>query len=833
MMSSIYTRLFLLASLIATWLFADECFTDAYYPKGARANRIDVKHLEYEGIGFNEGYTSLDLFLSNPEPFYDSLYLFFDGRAHIFNSGKPAANVGLGCRYVFKSLVDALGLNAYYDYRNSKHLDTNQFGAGLEFLSRNWEFRVNGYLPLGKKTSDLYDLEFSHFTGHSVMVSRKYDFAMYGGDAEIGCHFKRWKNFDFYLGVGPYAFKGKQIGDPAIGGKLRVKGRFGEYINLEASDSYDAVFHNRFNAELAISIPFGPRSKPKPGRKASCCKQNIFQRWVHDTPYRNEIVVLDTKKKTSAAINPGTGQPYLFWFVDNTSSSLGTFESPFPTLASAQTSSRPNEVIYVFPGDGTPTGMDVGIVLQGGQRLLGSGAEQVLSSSLGEFSIPAQTVTAPTITNQSGGTRVITIVDNNEISGLTIQMHADGVLLSGIDQANSSLTNLTVKNNRLFGSSEGSGNVYGVDLTNASGKIDILNNDFSIYDSGGGVGIAVNIGNTNITDASFNVKNNESNGNTYCAISLTNCTNNQVVISDSTATNTGDNITVAIDNTAQNLPTNFIAIENNHLAGSGSGITCTFGSDSAYYADVALSIKGNEIFNTNHNVNLVLAGLSSTNADVFGNTMFGGTQGGGNPAVLIATANSCHLGLNMRNNHMESFDNGTIVLTTSNTSTLSGLINNNQFSNSIASIFAITDGSTGTTGMTFQGNQFIGGTRALFPTINASGKIYTVNNNTFTNQSVSGVLVNCSGSSNIHLDGNAFVASQDRSVAITSPFGGVACVSFTNNRADPQKVYSGSSFFGAYNLDGTGGTLNLEPVFGNIGVLDLTSVTNVSQGTCQ
>ena len=54
--------------------------------------RISAAQREGRGIGYNEGYSSIDGFFtfSNIRNFHP----FFDARAHIFNNGKLAANAG-------------------------------------------------------------------------------------------------------------------------------------------------------------------------------------------------------------------------------------------------------------------------------------------------------------------------------------------------------------------------------------------------------------------------------------------------------------------------------------------------------------------------------------------------------------------------------------------------------------------------------------------------------------------------------------------------------------------------------------------------------------------
>ena len=138
---------------------------------------------------------------------------------------------------------------------------------------------------------------------------------------------------------------------------------------------------------------------------------------------RQEIIIVDHKKGKSAAIDPATGQPYTFFFVDNTSHSQGTFESPFNTLLAAESASGPNDVIYVFTGDGTDTGMNSGITLQRGQQLLGAGINQRILTTQGTIIIPAQDTGLPIISNANDPSAfgVQLSAGNNVVSGLYLQ----------------------------------------------------------------------------------------------------------------------------------------------------------------------------------------------------------------------------------------------------------------------------------------------------------------------------------------------------------------------------------------------------------------------------
>jgi hypothetical protein len=118
--------------------------------EGGRPFRVAVRHIEPNGIGYRQGYTTAEGFF----PLYDNWdkwVFFLDARGHVFNNGQPAVNAGLGGRYLTTSRV--WGLNAYYDYRKTSRFHYNQVGGGFESLGAVWDFRVNGYAPVGKWTT--------------------------------------------------------------------------------------------------------------------------------------------------------------------------------------------------------------------------------------------------------------------------------------------------------------------------------------------------------------------------------------------------------------------------------------------------------------------------------------------------------------------------------------------------------------------------------------------------------------------------------------------------------------------------------------------------------
>lgn len=421
------------------------CCGTSYHPY-----RVAVRHIEAKGIGYNTGYSTLEGFFSLPS---DSWTPFLDLRGHLFNNGKFASNVGLGARYLNEEIDWAWGGNIYYDYRKTKHQSYNQIGIGLEALSPVWEVRANGYLPVSRKKSGFFDTGFHAFRGNHILLQRKREVALYGVDAEAGAHLLKCSDFDVFAGLGPYYF-GAESGKDLLGGKFRLNTSWREYVSVEGSFSYDSIFKDIYQVQVALSFPLGRRGPIMKRSCSSCCTAIALDRRKVQPVVRDEIIVLERRKQILTAIDPVTQHPFQVWFVNNTSSSLGTFESPFPTLLAAQNASSTRDIIYVFPGDGTNKGMNQGILLKDYQAFLGAGREHALATTLGVIVVPPQANSSPLITNIAGS--AVTLANGNTVSGF----HIDQALLqgiAGIGIANATLTGNLITNVNTSNSANGAG----------------------------------------------------------------------------------------------------------------------------------------------------------------------------------------------------------------------------------------------------------------------------------------------------------------------------------------------------------------------------------------
>lgn len=629
-------------------------------PRGKRHYRTALRHIESGGIGYEDGYTTFEMFLSS-DPSRWTLTPFLDARGHVFDNGKWAANGGVGLRALWGSR--AYGINTYYDYRNTGRFHSHQIGAGLETLGALFDFRINGYLPVGKKTSNPYDPVFSTFSGHSMLLSQKIQSAMKGADAEFGWHVGSYKSLDFYTAAGPYYFVGERA--PATwGGKARISAAFKDIFALEISDSYDRTFHNKFQGQITLGFSFGPKSRVKAEGRA-CETAAILNSRMLQPVKRQEIIVIDTNSIDTVAINPATGLPYFFVFVDNTSSSNGTYESPYHSLAQAQNNSLPNDIIYVFPGNGTTTGMNAGITLKANQKFWGSGISHAIQTSVGTISIPAHSSSSPTITNTDVDTdgNAITLAANNAISGFTITSALNdaiyGTALQSLDVSSCTIRNTTT---------------YAIEATfPSSGTISLTNNQFLNNVNG----VSLTLSGTSTVACSNNAfKNQTSVSSVPIEVAANSNTFTMQINNNVFDNNTAGSVRYNLTNVASAG----ITLQNNTITNNGTGSQSSLASSvtiisSGLVQNCTITAEDNT-FSTNTSNSLYLhtsGAITALTTTVSSNTM----SNNGGSAIVLATPVTTLTLLATDNTITNNNDNGIAVIssTASNTGTIT--INNN------------------------------------------------------------------------------------------------------------------------------------------------------------
>jgi len=765
--------------------------------------RASARHIEAGGIGYNNGYTTLEAFISN-DPNRWCATPFLDVRAHLFNDGKFAVNAGLGARSLWG--CRAYGMNFYYDYRYTHRREYNQIGVGLETLGVLWDLRINGYLPIGGKVSHPYQIEFGGFSGNSILVNRKFQYAMKGIDGEVGFHFGKTSDFDFYGAIGPYYFKGK-VGPGAIGGKGRIAGTYKEYVALELSDSWDNVFKNNVQGQVTLTLSFGPSSRAQMDKKScidTCSLAMTLTERMLQPVTRQEILVVSDHTKSDPTSD-------FVLFVDNMSHSAGTFESPYATLADAEAASSPGDIIYVFPGDGTTTGMSNGITLLNNQSLWGSGVPHSLTTNFGNILIPSQTATSPQITNTAGDG--ITLASDNNVSGFIItRAQGDGVI--GLDIDNAVLSELTI-----FGSLN-----HGLLFMESDDAMLTLDQLFVTNNTLDGISFITSSDadvDLFITNSTFSV-----NGNTS--------PNGRGIVLNPTGTSTFN--AVFTGNTfASNL---LSAISLESTSNASSPLTFSF-TDNLIEGNADRAITGS--FTGTAPIDVIL-----TNNQIIGNygdaTLGEGVSyfsfGGTGASTLSATGNQF-------NRNTEA---GALYIVAGASGAFTGNISNNLMSENCGVGVNFFCAGTNSISLTFENNTIFGnggdGMDIIATAANAPF-VFVANNNSFDANSGYGLQISDSGGSfqtlSTSFTGNTFNGNGAYGLSVTSPITQNFTGEFTDNTADANSddgFIFGSSVTQNFTVEFTGNTfignngngINCSPSVGNDFVFEATS--NQFLGQC-
>lgn len=236
-----------------------------------------------DGRGYHTGYSTVEGFFALYQNCSTS-YPFIDLQLHgVGKDFRLASSVGVGWRILTADLEQMFGVNAYYDYWRFKHGNLKQVGIGGEFLGSCWDFRINGYIPFGRKQVFKNIREFD-YEGGFFAIRDKFKRAAWGLDFEVGTDLFSCNCYDIYVAAGPYFYNSQVCccsfsngGDSFIGGMGRVEADIGECWTVSFYVTYDRIFHTCAQGEVCFTIPIPSAVK--------CCAC-LFER-----VYRNEIII--------------------------------------------------------------------------------------------------------------------------------------------------------------------------------------------------------------------------------------------------------------------------------------------------------------------------------------------------------------------------------------------------------------------------------------------------------------------------------------------------------------------------------------------------------------
>lgn len=245
-----------------------------------------------KGVGFCDGYETLGLFCTPYSTGMTTFFPFIDARIHFLDeNGQLSSNLGIGLRYFDPSMEKMIGMNVFYDNRQTTCL-YQQWGTGIEIFTRQFQMTVNGYIPFGNRTSFQKPATFHYPGGYYItfMEQRK---ALGGIDADVKRNFLRLMDpygnkVDFYAGLGPYYFH-QHCAKSIIGGRLRFGIKITDLLKIEGQTTYDSIFGHTLQGVLSINfaLPMTPI--------LSHSKEINFWKSLFNNPVQRQEIIVQSK----------------------------------------------------------------------------------------------------------------------------------------------------------------------------------------------------------------------------------------------------------------------------------------------------------------------------------------------------------------------------------------------------------------------------------------------------------------------------------------------------------------------------------------------------------
>lgn len=216
----------------------------------------------YAGGNWTGGLDVLaSLLLNNEHNFFLYGQARFGTTENNWEDNTWSGSLGLGYRQSYQNRTFGAYLLADYNKTISDH-SLFDLSPGFESLGEKWDFRLNGYIPLGSTSwqstywaSDLGDYTYYKPTGHEV-YDAQYTYneeASYGGDAEIGYKLFTVKHMPCKIYADGYWFYVEDNDNIAgLGGRLTFQPT--NYLTLEAKYSYDNYQENVFLVGFRIYL---------------------------------------------------------------------------------------------------------------------------------------------------------------------------------------------------------------------------------------------------------------------------------------------------------------------------------------------------------------------------------------------------------------------------------------------------------------------------------------------------------------------------------------------------------------------------------------------------
>lgn len=428
-------------------------------------------HVDIEAKpGSKRNLGEADLFLPLSQ---DARTLVFGSlRTRFDNKSSYEGNFGLGIRQMQERGWN-LGAYGYWDHRRSpNHNFFDQATLGVEALGQDFDFRANGYVPVGTKAYALSPESTAAVSGASVQVATAFreERALKGFDMEAGWRLPIFdsegaRQLRLYAGGYRFADAGVKVEGPRLRAELTVDelpwfGK-GTKLFLGAEGQHDNARGGQSFLSVRLRIPLG--------KETSVSRPLTAQERRMTAPVMRDVDVVTQNRVTSTLNETATTVGGQAITVLNSSTTTGA------ALPGAVAAAGANSTVIL---SGTFSTSAVTTV-QAGQTLMGAGNLTVTTPSghIATFAAPGGTI------DRSGtpaGASVVAMSNNSSLIGMTVSGTSAGAGGYAIDAQ--SKTGVTLRNNTLT-SSFTSG--YTVDLMSSTDAV-VTGNTITATASAGG-----------------------------------------------------------------------------------------------------------------------------------------------------------------------------------------------------------------------------------------------------------------------------------------------------------------------------------------------------------
>jgi hypothetical protein len=333
--------------------------------------------LEAGGMGGSDrSFGDVDMFV--PVWQDPTSLLFADVRGRFSTDPSQEGNFGLG----YRTQIDPewiLGGYGYFDLQNSENDNLfYQITLGAEAMSVDWDFRLNGYIPLNSSGYDVSSKAGLKISGNTIQMQAGEEKALYGFDGEVGWRipiFPADGDVDVRAFVGGYYFNTSDVQTEA-GPRGRLEVRLYDLdllgvqsrLTLNGEVQWDEVRGTQGLGGLELRIPLGAVTG-EAGPKLSPLDRRMVDRVRRDVDIVTQAGAFGNPE--DVIVDGLTVKTHTIYFADANGGGNGSKGNP-TDLASAVSGAPANShAIIVVQGNAGAIGVDNPLQLQDGQALIG------------------------------------------------------------------------------------------------------------------------------------------------------------------------------------------------------------------------------------------------------------------------------------------------------------------------------------------------------------------------------------------------------------------------------------------------------------------------------